>query len=546
MKRNWKAILGMLTGIAIAGGTFIAHQLKAENPAAWGMKNSLLFSLGILIFIFSLLYREDNLLGSLVNTKVGRVYLSSALIGGCIVLIYIWVISIGTWTKWPATTYYYDLLANAFRQGHLHLEIKPDPALLALKDPYNPDNREGIPVLWDLALYKGEYYLYWGPVPALLLAAIKPFYATPVPDNVLTLIFIVGLLFFQILLILEIWKSYFQEAPGWTVLLCISFTGLINPILYMLVEPRIYEAAVAAAQFFFIGGLYWLFAAFKKPSLTNLALAGIFFTLTVGSRTTLLIPIAFLVCVALVWVIKSYPAKAIIFMTALTLPLALGGASYAWYNYQRFDSITEFGLGYQLTQTDIHETLDETFSLAYIPPNLFKLFVNPFEYNKNFPFIKATPWGGPKWLFKNYNPEIYDYFAEDITGILVGSPFLILACLATTCKQKNIHWITASLSGASLLIFFTLVLFFYLTMRDLLDLLPALSLLACIGFWQGFHLLRSRRIAKYLYAITGSGLWAYSIAVSFIISYSNNLHRIRIYNLELIQNITWTFTHLFK
>jgi hypothetical protein len=83
-------------------------------------------------------------------------------------------------------------------------------------------------------------------------------------------------------------------------------------------------------------------------------------------------------------------------------------------------------------------------------------------------------------------------------------------------------------------------------MRYLLDLLPALSLLACIGFWQGLHLLQTKQTAKYLFAITGSVLWVYTIAVSFIVSYSSNLHRIRIYNLELIQNITWTFNHIFK
>ena len=542
MKRDWKAVAGMLMGIAIAVGTFISHQFSTSE---WSTKSSLLFLLGIIIFIFSLLYRDDNFFGSLVNTKLGRTYISSAFVSGCILLIYVWVISIGTWTNFPATTNYYDLLANAFNHGHLSLETKPDPALLALDNPYDPKNREDIPVLWDMAVYKGEYYLYWGPVPALLLVMVKPFYSTPVTDNILTIIFLAGLLFFQTLLILELWKSYFQETPGWVILLSISFTGLINPTLYMLLEPRIYEAAVAAAQFFLIGGLYWLFTAFRKPSLTNLALAGIFFTLAVGSRTTMLVPIAFLVCVALVWTIKSYPAKAITFATALALPLALGAVSYGWYNYQRFDSLTEFGLGYQLSQTDMHETLNETFSLAYAPPNLFKLLINPFDRGKNFPYIKATPWGGPTW-FKDYKPKIYDYFAEDITGILVGSPFLIFALLAATCKQKNIRWITSSLAGASLLVFFTLLAFFYLTMRYLLDLVPVLSLLALIGFWQGLHLLQPRRTAKTAFAITGIALWAYSILASFILCYASNLHRIRIYNLELVQNITWTFTHIFK
>ncbi len=529
----------------MAGIPFIAHQFNSENTSAWGLKSYLLFFLGILIFVSSLFYREDNFLGDLINTKLGRTYLSSAVIGVCIILIYIWIVSIGTWTTWPATTDYYNLLANAFSHGQLHLETKPDPALLALDDLYNPDNREGIPVLWDMAVYKGEYYLYWGPVPALMLALIKPFYSNPVTDNVLTFVFMVGLLIFQIMLILDLWKNYFPETSGWIILLSISLTGLINPILYMLLEPRIYEAAVAGGQFFFIGGLYWLITAFRKPSLTKLALAGIFFTLAVGSRTTLLIPITFLVCVAFIWTIKSFPAKAVTFITALILPLALGAVSYGWYNYQRFNSLTEFGMGYQLSQTDMHETLDETFSLAYTPPNLYKLIINPFDSTKNFPFIKATPWKGPAW-FENYNPQIYDYFAEDITGLLVSSPFLIFAVLAIACKQKNIRWITASLAGSSLLIFFTLVLFFYLTMRYLLDLVPVLSLLALIGFWQGIYLLQTRRIAKYLFTLAGSLLWAYTIVTSFIICYSSNLHRIRIYNLELIQNITWTFTHIFR
>lgn len=536
---------GMLTGLAIAGGTIISQQLNAENTATWGMKSSALLFAGILIFISSLLYREENFIGRLVNTKTGQMYLSSAFIGGLIVLIYIWVISIGTWTTWPATTDYYDLLANGFAHGQLHLETKPDPALLALNDPYNPDNREGIPVLWDLTFYKGEYYLYWGPVPSLLLTIVKLFYSTPIGDNILTFMFMAGLLIFQILLILDLWKIFFQEIPAWIMVLSISFTGLINPILYMLLEPRIYEASVVSGQFFFIGGLFWLFRAFNKPSVTLLVLAGSFFAFAVGSRTTLLIPIAFLAFIALIWAARTHPAQAVKFITALALPLALGAVGYAWYNYARFDSFTEFGLSYQLTQTDIHETLDESFSIAYVPPNLFKLLVNPFETRETFPFIKATRWGGPAW-YESYNPKIYDYYAEEITGVLIGSPFLIFMFLAATSRQKNIRWITASLTGSSLLLFFTLLLFFYLTMRYLLDLLPALSLLACIGFWQGFLHFQTKRTAKYLYTISGAAAWAYTIVISFIICYSSNLHRIRIYNPELIQKITWAFNQAYK
>lgn len=527
----------MLLGFAIAFGALITN--------SWGVKSSIFLLVGLLLFFSALFYHEDNFIDYLINTKIGKAYLFSAVLGGFITLIYIWIISIGTWTNWPETTNYYDLLAKAFNQGHLYLEENPDPALLALADPYNPDNREGIPVLWDLTLYKGKYFLYWGPVPALLLTLVKPLYSAPITDNILTFTFMVGLLFFQTLLILEVWKNYFQTIPIWAILLSISFTGLINPILYMLLEPRIYEAAVASGQFFFIGGLYFLFISFNKPSLAKFVLAGFFFTFAIGSRTTLLIPIGFLAIIMLVWAVKSFPAQAIKFIIAFALPLIIGGASYAWYNHARFDSFTEFGLGFQLTQTNIHETLGETFSVAYIPPNLFKLLLNPFESKETFPFIKATRWGGPAW-YETYNPKIYDYYAEEITGILVGSPFLIFLIFAGIHKQKMINWITASLAVSSLLLFLTLLIFFYLTMRYLLDLLPALSLLACIGFWQGLQLFESRQSSRYFYTITSIALWAYTIFISFIICYSSNIHRIKIYNPELIQNITWASKHVFK
>lgn len=540
MKRNWKVVLWLLIGVAIASIAFIQGQFNS----GWGLRNTFLFFTGLGIFISAFLYREENFIGRMVNTKEGFIYLASAILVGCIVLVYIWVISIGTWTTWPGTTNYYDLLGTAFSRGQLYIEEEPDTALIALSDPYDPDKREGIPVLWDLTLYNEKYFLYWGPVPALILAIVKIFYTNPVGDNILTFIFMVGLLIFQTALILEIHKNYFQNLPLWTVLIIISFTGLINPILYMLLEPRIYEAAVVSGQLFFIGGLFWLFLAFHKPSNLSLALAGIFFTLAVGSRTTLLLPIAFLVLVTLFWSFKSHPQNVYVFALSLIVPLVIGGASYAWYNYARFGSITEFGLSYQLTQTNIHEDLDKSFSLAYAPPNAFKLLINSFETIKNFPFIRATRWSGPAW-YESYNPLVYDYFAEDITGILVGSPFLLFMIFALYSKDKNISWINISLAGSALLIFFTLLLFFYLTMRYLLDLIPVLCILTAIGFWQGFQMLQSRT-ARYLYIITGIGLWIYTISISIIICYASNLHRIRIYNPELIQKITLTFNQFVK
>jgi hypothetical protein len=63
---------------------------------------------------------------------------------------------------------YYNLLSDGFLDGHLHLNVAPEPGLLTLPNPYDPAANQGLRVQ-DLSLYDGKYYLYWGPTPALLL-----------------------------------------------------------------------------------------------------------------------------------------------------------------------------------------------------------------------------------------------------------------------------------------------------------------------------------------------------------------------------------------
>ncbi|MHB8779455.1 MAG: hypothetical protein ACYC6R_17115, partial [Anaerolineales bacterium] len=289
-----------------------------------------------------------------------------------------------------------------------------------------------------------------------------------------------------------------------------------------------------------IGGLYWLFTAFPRLSPTRLFLAGSFFALAVGSRTTLALPIGFLALTTLIWVIKSGQGRALALITAFTLPLILGATGYGWYNYARFDSITEFGLRYQLTSYNLSESLDETFSLAYVPFNLYKTLFNPLEWRKAFPFLFPTRWAGPSWMQGNF-PDFYLLLAEGITGIFIGSPFMVFAFLAGLNKDRNFRWILICLTGSSLLTFFTLQIFFFTTMRYLLDLVPVLSLLAVIGFWQGLTLLKTRPIARSSLAVLGLVLCMYTIAISLVLPISGHLEAYKVFNPELLKKLTWVF-----
>ncbi len=201
----------------------------------------------------------------------------------------------------------YDRLATSFMQGKLALQIQPNPALFQLPNPYNPETTYDISIAIqyvDTSLYNGKLYYYWGPAPALLLIIPKLFIPGPINDQFLGFAFSLGLLVFQSLLILYLWRRFFYSLPKWTLAVSLLFAGLAEPLLWNLNIPLIYEVAVVAGQFFFIGGIYFLVLGLDKPifSLKRLILAGILFSLAVGSRATMAIPVTFIFLMSVWWI----------------------------------------------------------------------------------------------------------------------------------------------------------------------------------------------------------------------------------------------------
>ncbi|MFN8381193.1 MAG: hypothetical protein U0V02_04600 [Anaerolineales bacterium] len=539
MFKNWKQITGEIIGASIILTILFANQLGLDTNSSWGIRRYILLTIGILALSISVFYRRENFIGRAFHTYTGQLYLSIGILNITIVIVYIWVASMGLWTTWLNRTSYYDLLATAFSHGQIALEVLPDPALLELESLYELNSREGIPFLWDASLYKGKYYLYWGPAPALLLTLFKLGYTQPIGDKALTFIFIIGILIFITLLILEIWRNYFPKTPRWAILLGIAFASLANPLLFVLMRGLIYDAAIISGQFFLIGGLYWLFISFNRSSSKYLFfLAGLFFTLAVGSRTNLALTILFLSVVVLIWTLKTQKNNAFLAMVIFSMPLLIGAVGYAAYNYARFGSITEFGLQYQLTIFNLNTLLGKTFSLAYIPQNLYMTLFNPFEIHPRFPYIFGAPAIVPAWLTKT--PQDFNsYPPENITGILVGSPFLIFSLFAR--PNKNIHWIYIALAGSCLLTFFTLQVFFFTTMRYLLDLTPVLSLLAVVGFWQSLEFYENRPVIKSILSVACIILVMYSIMMSGLLAISGDIKAFSVFSTDLLAKLRQIF-----
>src|SRR5476651_2025574 len=76
-----------------------------------------------------------------------------------VAILYAWTATDGRWhfgTRGPKKNLY-EQQVEGFHAGRLSLLAQPDPALLALPNPYDPAQNHGTRVL-DVSLFEGRYY----------------------------------------------------------------------------------------------------------------------------------------------------------------------------------------------------------------------------------------------------------------------------------------------------------------------------------------------------------------------------------------------------
>lgn len=349
---------------------------------------------------------------------------------GLLTLYYAFVTSAGKFelTKWH--TDYYDLLARGWLRGHLYLPIDPAPKLLRRANPFNYKYVNDW--LWDASLYKGRYYLYWGPVPGLWLYAwklITQLRAT-IHDQWLVLGFMAIRLYAGAALIVLYVRTQAPSLPGWVTLLAIVVFGVANPTPYFMVRPMIYEASIAAGQAFVFCGLLAAYVGLIKPLVRtrSFVVAGVCFSMALGSRGSLIIVAPILVVVTALAANHSagYPRQAVIrSLLALGLPVLCAVVMLLVYNKLRFESFSEFGLKYQLTSPPYMS------KRRFVLPNIVSYLTSDVEWSCKFPFARL-PMGRELTTLIRW-PRDYDIGdwdkGERTGGILFATSICWLWCL---------------------------------------------------------------------------------------------------------------------
>ena len=428
------------------------------------------------------------------------------LLGCCLIWMYVWIITIGRIDTWPSGKNYYWMLSQAFQQGQTHLLVEPNPELLKLENPYDHHQRIGLEYLWDTTLYNGKYYLYWGPVPAVLGVIVSSITSRPVTDTGLVFFFVIGIALFSVLLLRDIYGRY--QHPAWVFWGGVLAAAVNIPLIWMLTRPKFYEVSISGGQFFLMAGFFAMFRAFRshEPHKGYIAFSAIAFGLAGATRINLLPSVVFL-AVVIFWRIyvvnqkkigKSIPAFAAAF-----LPLALIACSLFWYNYNRFGSIFEFGHRYQLTGPSLTADYKDISSVKYIIPNLYTYVFRSPALSSNFPFV-TVPWiKSEMWPSFIHLPEHY-YYTEPVAGILIIVPIIGLTTLLLMrlfwmfindelslrgnkegTGNNLFFWFGFSMLGYVVIQMLILLIFINSAMRYLLDISPALIVLSTmfVGYY---------------------------------------------------------------
>jgi hypothetical protein len=445
------------------------------------------------------------------------------------------------------------MLAEAFLEGQTALLIEPSPLLAELENPYPLSGRTGIPSIGDLSYFRGNYYLYWGPIPAVFAALWKLVTGQIVGDEHIVFVSICCIFLFSTLIIYHFKAKFFPSIPSWLLFVGVIIVATAYPILWVLSYPAIYPAAIAAGQAFLMAGLFFVLPVWDASGLQTwrLVTVGVLWAFAIGSRLTIVGAVAVLVIATAIALVSRADGRlrseqVIKRLAALIFALGICICLLGLYNYVRFGNVFETGFRYQLTPIDMNKYLSDgrIFNIAFLVPNLIYYFLTPFRPIPQFPFIRPR-WGEPSFLsafMKRFDfPD--NHSVENMTGILFAMPtivFTVTLVFALVCSQKLLgpymmdvpegkrrfthenvfRYSVISILFAGIVAFLPILMYSSVATRFLLDAIPVFAVLTVVGMWQLFISNKPYPLRNFFTVLIIISMVAFSTLIGLLIALS--------------------------
>lgn len=300
---------------------------------------------------------------------------------------------------------------NGVNADSLEGEQQGIEELQKLENPYEWEQRGEINYKWDRAFYNGKYYCYFGIVPVLIV--YLPVYLLTgalVNTKILVLLMVMLTAVLMAKLVLTIAKKWKKHINMWVVLgTIVSFVNA-SMVMYCMNGSKFYEIATVSALICALAGIDCILNAFVDKGIRKkMLMPGAFLmALSVGCRPNYILTSFVIAPIVLNGLAKNGGYKSVdgiksrflnyvrgVFhknnikaIVSFVLPYAVVGIGLMYYNYIRFDSITEFGAKYQLTvyDTSYYHMTD----LGKLPITLARGILMMPTISSVFPYVKAV------------------------------------------------------------------------------------------------------------------------------------------------------------
>jgi tetratricopeptide (TPR) repeat protein len=377
----------------------------------------------------------------------------------------------------------YNLLARGLLSGHLYVDKKVPEALARLPDPYDPDANRTFRddprySLHDLSYFRGRLYLYFGVAPALLV--FIPWHLLTggwLPHWVAVVFLCSAGLLVNLSLLSRIKHGVLSGARPWLMAACVLVLGLASYAPLLVARADMWEIPIAFSYFSVSVALRCLWEAFGDPvhPARWIALASTAIGAAFAARPTALPNAAILLLPFLApGTRRSGRAWA-----AAVVPLGVCGAGVALYNFERFGSPFDFGIGEQMAGVYVAHL--HAFSPTYLATNLRFYLFQGVRWSPIFPFAHE-----PALDHLRAGLPVNHGGVEHISGALLNAPVLwaaafVPAFLRFRGADRRLLPLCAAAAWVALSSLVMLSFFFGACSRYQFEFVPALALLASVG-----------------------------------------------------------------
>ena len=286
---------------------------------------------------------------------------------------------------------YYAELARSFINGRTDFIGPFHPALASHPDPYGVDAYNEKVIIQDASYYNGKYYLYFGPLPALIYVIFYYFFGNFPTDRI---VMITSLIIFNGIFIWYLGRVFVRKLCIKTLLLTIAVWHIVffNSLVFSVLRvSTVHTISRIYAVFFAFVGLLMFWRSLTDSDqrrARNTFIASSLLGLSAFCKFNFILDLVVIVLLMLMYLFCKKMLNRRIF-ASLLLPVVVVGVALFYYNHIRFGSGFESGTKYQTNTLDfVHNSffalkLDPAYNIYLIVKRTYEYFFMPFDLSPN-------------------------------------------------------------------------------------------------------------------------------------------------------------------